>query len=449
MKRPKGLGAIHERGTPGFDEKVLATSFNSRDPGHRPQVLIEANDVFDVINAVKRANRENLKVSIVSGGHSWSQSHLREGSLLISMARFNDIRIDVANETAILGPGCWSIDVDRACKKHNLFFPIAHAPDVCMGGFMLQGGFGWGSMVHGNACQSLIGIDVVLADGSLVHASEDENSELFWAARGAGPGFFAIVINYHVKVHKRFKFQGMKMQVFRMKHMEDVYSWADEVGDLIPRSIELMVLMTPKAMGIFSPGLEVLAPVMTDSYKQAKEDVSFMTNSKVRSKASMTTPLIPISSMMMSSAVNITHFPADAKWCTDNAWLDAPVADMIPTLRKIRDTMPPAPSHSLWMNWRPLENRPDMVNGMDTNRYLANYGEWKDPKDDAKYENWATDVTRELEPFSIGCQLADENLLRRPAKFTQDEKMVRLDKVRAKYDPKGLFNSWAGRAELG
>ena len=359
MKRPKGRGAVYERGAPGFDEKVLGTSFNGRDPGRRPQVLAEANSVFDVVNAVKRARREQLKISIVSGGHnSWSQNHLREGGLLLSMARINKVEVDAESQHAVVEPGCWGIDLDRALKKYDLFFPIAHAPDVCLGGYLLQGGFGWGGARLGLACQSVVGLDVVLADGSLVHASEEENADLYWAARGAGPGFFGVVVRYHLRVHPRHKFTGMKMQVFRMRYLDEVYSWADRVGPEVSRLVEFQMVMTPKAMGIFSPGIEVFAPVLAKSRKEAGAAVSFITNSPIRSKASLTTPLLPVSTSLMSQFANITHFPPNARWCTDDMWTDHPLEQLLPGLHKISETMPPAPSHSLWLNWNLHPDRP-------------------------------------------------------------------------------------------
>src|SRR5690606_36561249 len=133
MKRPAGRGITHERGAAGFDTAVLGTSFSGRDPGVRPQVLVQANDVFDVIAAVKRARRENLKIGVCSGGHSWMQNHLRDGGMLIDMARVNKVEVDAARGIAYAGPGCWSVDLDTALKKHDLFFPIAHAVDVCLG----------------------------------------------------------------------------------------------------------------------------------------------------------------------------------------------------------------------------------------------------------------------------------------------------------------------------
>ncbi len=71
-------------------------------------------------------------------------------------------------------------------------------------------------------CENVVGIDVVLADGSLVHANADENPDLYWAARGAGPGFFGVVVRFHLKLHARPKVTAMQSQVFSMKHLDEV-----------------------------------------------------------------------------------------------------------------------------------------------------------------------------------------------------------------------------------
>ncbi|MBT8114019.1 MAG: FAD-binding oxidoreductase [Arenicella sp.] len=445
MKRPKNKGRVWERGQTGFDEAVLATSFNGRDPGHRPQVLVEANNILDVQNALARAHEEGLKVSICSGGHSWAQNHLREGGLLLSMARINQVKVDAEQKTARVGPGCWGIDLNRTLKKHGLFFPVAHAPDVAMGGFLLQGGFGWASRALGLATQSVIGLDLVLADGRLVHANETENPDLYWAARGSGPGFFAVVVCYHLKLHQRYKSVGMKVQVFKRENLDDVYRWADEIGPNVPRSVEFQMLMTPKAMGIFKPGIEVFAPVLTHSWQEAKQAVQFINDSPIRQKASFTTPLVPMSTNFMSIVANITHFPPSVRWCADNIWTNAPIDSLLPGLNNIMDSMPPAPSHSLWLNLYPPQSRPDMAYSLEADRYLAVYGEWKRAVDDAKYENWATGCMETMQQHSVGIQLADENLGKRPAPFMAAENLEKLDSLREKHDPTGLFHAWMGR----
>ncbi len=445
MKRPRGRGRLWTRGEPGFDAAVLATSFNGRDPGHRPKVLVEANDISDVQSALSLAREQGLKVSLCSGGHSWAQNHLREGGLILSMARINQIEIDADARIAKVGPGCWGIDFDRALKKHDLFFPVAHAPDVALGGFLLQGGFGWASRELGIAAQSVIGLDLVLANGQAVHASETENADLYWAARGAGPGFFAVVTRYHLKLHDRPKFVGMKMQVFSRKHLDDVFRWADDIGASVPRSVEFQMVTTPKALGIFKPGIEVLAPVLAGSWEEARQAVRFLDESPIKKKASFTTPLIPISTSLMAIAANVTHFPPNARWCTDNIWTNAPVDALLPGLNRIADTMPPAPSHSLWLNWHPPKDRPDMAFSLEANRYLAVYGEWKRDEDNDRYENWATQCMEGVQEHALGIQLADENLGKRPARFMMDKNLQKLDALRKIHDPNGMFHAWMGR----
>ncbi|MFZ2466878.1 MAG: FAD-binding oxidoreductase [Parvibaculum sedimenti] len=445
MKPSTGKGITLERRTPGFDGAVLGTSFNARDPGRRPDVVVQANDVFDVIAAVQRARRENLKIGICSGGHSWAQNHIRDGGMMLDLSRLNRIEIDVASKTAIVGPGCLCGDVDAAVAKENLFFPVAHAYTVGIGGFLLQGGFGWNSRMLGLACQSVIGLDIVLADGSLVHASETENADLYWAARGSGPGFFGVVVRFHLKLHPRPKFIGLKIQVFRMKHLEEVFAWADRVGPHVSQKVEFQMVLNRKAMGIFAPGIEVITPVLADSFKDAREAVSFMSKSAINSKASFTLPLLPMSLSMMMKTGERTLFLPNTHWNADNMWMNGPIDPLLPHLRHMADTQPPAPTHVLWLNWNPPQQRPDMAFSMEARTYLALYCGLRDGADAARHESWATDNMRAMEPYGVGIQLADENLARRPARFVSDANLVRLDEIRAVRDPEGRFHPWMGR----
>jgi FAD/FMN-containing dehydrogenase len=291
----------------------------------------------------------------------------------------------------------------------------------------------------------VVGLDLVLADGSQVHASESENPDLYWAARGAGPGFFAVVVRYHLKLHVRPRFCGMLAQVFGMEHLEDVFAWADEAGPAVSRSVEFQLLLTPRAMGTFRPGIEVLAPVLADTWREARDAVAFVKHNRLRRKASITTPLIPASTALLSWAASLTHFPASMRWCADNIWTNAPVADLLPGIRKVADTLPPAPSHALWLNWYPPARRDDMAFSLEGNRYFAVYGEWKHASDDAKYAHWATERMADMSAHSLGIQLADENLGKRPAHFMAQANLERLDRVRAARDPEGRFCSWMGR----
>ncbi|TGY90036.1 FAD-binding oxidoreductase [Marinicauda algicola] len=442
MKRPRGKGVTMRRRDKGFDSAVLSTSFSGRDPGRRPDVYIQANNACDVVAAVKLAREQGHKISLCSGGHSWAQNHLRDGGLLLDLSRLDTIEIDADARTARVGPGCWSVDLDRALKKRGLFFPVAHAPDVCLGGFLLQGGFGWNSRALGLACESVLGLDVVLADGSTVHANAEQNPDLYWAARGAGPGFFGAVTSFHLKLHERPKVTAMIIQVFHERWLEDVFSWAHEIGPGVSDSVEFQLLITPRTLFTGRPGIEVIAPVMASCWKDARRATSFIHESPVRKRASVTTPLVPLSTMAMSETAARTHFPPKMHWCVDNMWTDAAAVDLLPGIRKVADTLPPAPSHALWLNWQPSRARPDMAFSMEANFYFAAYGEWRRAEDDARYGSWATERISEMAHLAKGIQLADENLGRRTARFMSDAHRARLEQIRAAYDPEGRFHSY-------
>ena len=97
--------------------------------------------------------------------------------------------VNVKEMTATAGPGVGGSVLMLELYKHNLFFPAGHCKGVCIGGYLLQGGYGWNGRKTGMACEHVIGIDMVTADGEYLHASETENADLFWAARGSGGGF--------------------------------------------------------------------------------------------------------------------------------------------------------------------------------------------------------------------------------------------------------------------
>lgn len=445
MKRTHDKGRMLRRGEPGFDAAVLGTSFNARDPGRRPDIVVQANHVYDVIGAVNAARAHGHKIGVCSGGHSWAMNHIREGGLMIDLSRLRGIDIDATRMVAIVEPGAWAGEVDAALAPHGLFFPVAHAYTVGVGGFLLQGGFGWNSRAVGMACQNVLGLDVVLADGSLVHASETENPDLFWAARGAGPGFFGVVVRFHLRLHKRPRAVGLKVQVFRIKHLEEVMRWADRIGPQVSAGVEFQMVFNRKAIGIFSHGIEVVAPVLADSWAEAKEAVAFINQSPVRRLASLTLPLLRMSLGTMMKAGEKTLFLSDTRWYSDNMWVEGTIDPLLPDIRRIADTQPPHPSHVLWLNWNAPAERPDMAFSVENRTYLALYGGLRNAADDAQHANWAVDNMRRMSTHSSGIQLADENLGKRPARFMSEANLARLDHIRQAHDPEGRFHAWMGR----
>jgi FAD binding domain len=430
-----------ERGQDGYEEARRACSWNARLPERRPELIVQAEDVYDVVAAVKLARRRGLRVGVRSGGHSWSANHVREGGMLLDVSRVDAVTIDPKNRRATSGPGRKGHELAAMLGKAGLFFPTGHCRGVGLGGYLLQGGFGWHSRVLGMACESVEAVDVVTADGELLHASPEENADLYWAARGSGCGFFGVVTRFHLRVYKKPRVVGFALTSYPIEKLEEVYRWAHEVGPRVPGSVELQLVMSGKSLGVRGAGIEVFAPVLEESLKGALGALAFM---KSAPKPKLRIPFVPSTVGLMYRGV-MTHYPAGTRYNVDNLWTHAPIEALLPGLRQIAASMPPPPTHMLWLNWAPPPERPEMAFSMEDQIYLAIYCGWKKPEDDARYGSWAVDRMKEMAHLSTGCQLADENLGEHPQRFVADANLVRLDQIRAVRDPEGRFHDYMGR----
>ncbi|MCE9578446.1 MAG: FAD-binding oxidoreductase [Deltaproteobacteria bacterium] len=435
-------GQTFRRDAPGYEAARQAAMWNARRPDRFPDIIVQANDVYEVVQAVRLAKREGLRVGVRSGGHSWAGNHVRDGGMLLDVSRLRDAEIDRHAMRARVGPGCAGHALASRLGRHGLFFPAGHCQGVALGGYLLQGGFGWHSRTLGPACMSVEAIDCVTADGDLVHASATENPELYWAARGAGPGFFAVVTRFHLRLYPRPRVIGFALQRFSADHLDDVFRWLHAIGPEVSPAVELQVLISRGLGGIRGPGLEVVAPVFADGLRAALRATAFMRDSPRGARRSLR--FVPSGLGLMYRGV-MNHYPDDHRYAVDNMWTRAPIDALLPGLHRIVETLPPAPSHALWLNWAPPAERPDMAFSMEDRLYLALYAVWRDAADDHRFDRWPVERMRELAHLATGIQLADENLGQRPAKFVADPNLVRLDAARAAHDPAGRFHPWMGR----
>jgi len=420
--------------------------WNARLPDRFPDTIVQASNEADVVAALQLAKRENLRVAVRSGGHSWAGNHIRDGGLLLDVSRLDEVQIDKNAMRATAGPGRAGHELVAMLGKEGLFFPAGHCKGVCLGGYLLQGGYGWHSRVLGPACMSVAAIDLVTAEGEVVHASADENADLYWAARGSGPGFFGVVTRFHLRLHRRPGFIGLALHHYRIEMLEQVFRWAHAVGPQVPAAVELMLILSRHVGGARDGGIIVIAPVIADSWQEARSAVAFLNDCPLRGRAVRRLPLVPTGLRLLYHGV-MQHYPDGYRYAVDNMWTGASIDALLPGLHRIAQTLPPPPSHVLWMNWVPPRDRPDMAYSMEDNIYLALYAGWKDPNDDARFVPWPTERMREMQHLATGCQLADENLGQRPVRFVSDTHLARLDRLRTVHDHAGRFHPWMGRPQ--
>jgi FAD/FMN-containing dehydrogenase len=166
----------------------------------RPAAILLCSRVEDVVEAVRFAAAEGLKVCVRGGGHNVAGRSVQTDALLIDLAALNSMRVDVQAQRVEAGGGALWRDLDQAAGRFGLATTGGMVADTGIGGLTLGGGIGWLMRRYGLTIDNLLAASVVLANGKQVEASPTHNADLFWALRGGG-GHVGVVTRFTYSLH--------------------------------------------------------------------------------------------------------------------------------------------------------------------------------------------------------------------------------------------------------
>ena len=167
--------------------------------GGNPGVVLRPASVGEVAEALEYARRHpDHPLGIRSGGHGVSGRSTNDGGIVIDLGRLNGIEI-IGERLVRVGAGARWVDVAAALEPRGWALSSGDYGGVGVGGLATAGGVGWLVREHGLTIDHLRAVDVVLADGTVIRASEVENPDLFWAMRGAG-GNFGVATSFEFEV---------------------------------------------------------------------------------------------------------------------------------------------------------------------------------------------------------------------------------------------------------
>jgi len=208
--------------------------FNAMIDRH-PALIARCVDVADVIEAVRHARAEGLRLAIRGGGHNRAGLGSCDGGLVVDLSAMGGTRVDPDARTVRAEGGCKWGDVDHATHAFGLATPSGIISTTGVGGLTLGGGIGYLAREYGLSIDNLLGTVDRQADGSLVRASEEDHSDLFWAIRGGG-GNFGVVTSFLFRLHPVDTIIGGPM-LWPLERSGEVMRWYREFLPAAPRQL--------------------------------------------------------------------------------------------------------------------------------------------------------------------------------------------------------------------
>ncbi len=181
-------GKVLLPGDEGYDKASQTWDVKTFD--QHPAMVIMPVNTSDVQTAVTFARQQNLPIAVQGGGHG--HPHPADNALLVNFANMTNVQVDAKTATARVEPGVLSRALVQAAHSHGLAPLNGFAATVGIVGYLLGGGIGWLVRQYGAGATSIRSVDLVTADGDLLHVNELTHPDLLWGLRGGG-GNFGIV----------------------------------------------------------------------------------------------------------------------------------------------------------------------------------------------------------------------------------------------------------------
>ena len=219
-----------------------------------PTVVALPRTTAEVSDVVKIAGAHGVPVVARGAGTGLSGGAIAEhGGIVVALTRMTSIlEIDEANRLAVVEPGVVNIDLSTAASKYGLYYaPDPSSQKACtIGGNVAENSGGPHCLAYGVTTNHVLGMEVVLADGSVHWFGGKTREAPGYDLRGimiGSEGTLGIVTKIVVRLLKAPESVKTLLAVFRT--VEDASSAVSGIigAGIVPAAIEMMDAMCIRA----------------------------------------------------------------------------------------------------------------------------------------------------------------------------------------------------------
>jgi FAD/FMN-containing dehydrogenase len=226
-----------------------------------PAAIVRPTTADEVATVVRAAAECDALLSVRCGGHSFPGHSTCDGGVVLELSAMSSVSVDPATRRCVVGGGALLGDVDNAVVPHGLVVPAGVVSHTGTGGLTLGGGIGWLSRLHGLTIDSLVGVDIVTADGRLRRASAESEPDLFWALRGGG-GNFGVAVAFEFEARALGPVAAGKWE-YPLADIHDAMMGAALIAADAPREITISFSVT--RLGVALTAFWTGAPARADA----------------------------------------------------------------------------------------------------------------------------------------------------------------------------------------
>jgi FAD/FMN-containing dehydrogenase len=208
-----------------------------------PALIVRTADREDVQRAVEFARHHSLPTAIRAGGHSFAGHGTCEKGLVIDLSTMKRAQVDPIHERITIEPGVIAGELDGLTQSFRMAVPLGSCPSVGVAGYALGGGESSLTPKFGYGCDSIVGLDVVTADGEILTATAEQNPDLFWAMRGAGANF-GVATSLEFQLHPIETVLSGNLR-YPLRQAKKILHFLDGFAPTIPPELFLIAAVLP------------------------------------------------------------------------------------------------------------------------------------------------------------------------------------------------------------
>jgi FAD/FMN-containing dehydrogenase len=404
----------------------------------RPALVARPTDVDDVVAALRFAREEGLVIAVRCGGHSIPGLSTCDDGIVIDLCRIRGAEVDPSRQTARVRGGSLLSDLDAAAQRFGLVCPVGVVSHTGVGGLTLGGGMGRLMRRFGLTLDNLLAVELVTAEGRIVRASDEENPELFWGMRGAGPNF-GIVTSFELRLHPLdhpITFGMVRHPIERARELAALWR------DLAENGPDELFLSFGLADDADDGAIAYLTVLHSGTPDQAERDLA-----ELRAFGPPAADSITVRPYLETQHLNDDPHGWGHRFYMKSAFLPSLTDEVVDICVEHTLRAPEAGEigFSTWAWGRRISEVPEdgtAFTGREAGAWLAAEAMWDDPALDEACRSWGRAALADLAPFSsqgryvndvaeIGADLARG--------IYGDAKYDRLVALKREWDPDNVF----------